>query len=62
LDKNVAGTAANANFGAWTITNVRYTNCGNFWKYAITGDTNSLANLQYPEPGKVLETHCTNPS
>jgi len=59
FDKDVTGTAAYSNFLPFTITNVRYTNCGNFWKYEITGASSSLSNLQYPLPGQNLETDCT---
>jgi hypothetical protein len=58
--KGVSGTAANANFNPWTVTNVQYTNCGNFWKYEISGDASHLNNLVYPEPPKVLANDCPN--
>jgi len=48
IDKGASGTAANANFAAWTVTNVQYTNCGNFWKYEIAADAEVLSNLVYP--------------
>lgn len=57
IDTGATATFANANFAAWTITDV-YEGCGKFWKYAITGDAPTLAKLQFPEPGKVLATNC----
>ena len=58
VNVGTSGTAANANFGAWTIEDL-YVGCGQFWKYGITGTAGNLAKLQYPEPGKTLSVDCT---
>ena len=58
IDTGATGTAANAPFNAWTITDI-YPGCGLFWKYAITGTTANLNKLAYPEPGLTLSVHCT---
>jgi len=45
-----SGSAANANFPQWSITE-QYDGCGVFWKYGVTGDGSNLPYLTYPEPG-----------
>jgi hypothetical protein len=58
VNVGASGSAANAAFDAWAIADI-FPGCGKFWKYAITGTSANLAKLQYPEPGKVLDTDCT---
>ena len=35
-----------------------YNQCGQFYRYAITGDSNNMPHLTYPEPGYSQTSYC----
>jgi hypothetical protein len=57
IDYGAGGSNANAQFNAWSISDV-YEGCGRFLYYQVAPQSGTSGYIQYPEPGYSLTSHC----